>query len=417
MPNVNELYPIAGTSPSPVDDRDYPLIIPDGYVPQHSRKVLQIPAPIYQGRVGSCVAHMKKNQVRSMQMEHGGEDFPVSRQALYTMTTAYENRIGQGGGLYTRDIYKVMGKYGAVKEQDWPYDPNLEPINDVPQSIYDMAEQYGYRTTEYQAVHKATDDGINEEYHDIVNKVCWCIDNGIAVGISMQVSADIYNMRGPLASQVYKAVGLNNPSIGGHAMLIVGYDFNTDQFILVNSWGGWGDHQGLGGFKMAEVAKSPYLELYALRGVGDIYEGDEPGFYFIEQNSKRAAVRLTVSEDRIGTYTSLWCGAILPDGTAMMKQPYFSLGPRGTSEPQRPLTQEDIQQSNFLKDKDGGYDQWDNAAHGVDPFIARFKLKRHNYIRVFAWSDLRQIRGTRIYLEEGDVLNLNEAEHVFTVTG
>ena len=141
-----------------------------------------------------------------------------------------ENTVGTDAGAAIRDGMKTINQDGVCPEIEWPYDINY--FTECPSKYcYDLA--YRYRSIEYKRIQQE------------LNQLKKCIDDNylIICGISIFDSFE--------SSDVAQTGKIPIPSssesfLGGHAVLLAGYDDNNEQFILRNSWGvKWGE-QGYG---------------------------------------------------------------------------------------------------------------------------------------------------------------------------
>lgn len=179
-----------------------------------------------QSVTSSCVANAA---VSSLEMMHRPLE-PVNLSRLfvyYNLRKDYYYLDGKDEGSYTRDAYKYINKLGVCDESHWPFinaEVNTKPSDEA----YELAMSKKVLT--YQRIYKYIDD------------VKRAILNQQGIIMSMNLGENFYYIRGPLAEQDYGSVNASNPSIGGHAMSIVGYDDELGGFIIENSWGPyWGD--------------------------------------------------------------------------------------------------------------------------------------------------------------------------------
>lgn len=162
-----------------------------------------------QGTQGSCAA-MSASCIKEYQEYK--DAFKETHKLYFSPQFIYNNRSNQDGyGMYTRDLMKILHKLGCCLEDTYPYG-RIEKPADIDKYIYDEASNY--KISAYSSI-----DTITATKHALVN-------NGPCL-----ISLPVFNYDGDFwnKSETY------NKLIGGHAVVIVGY--NTDGFILRNSWG------------------------------------------------------------------------------------------------------------------------------------------------------------------------------------
>lgn len=195
-----------------------------------------------QGDTSSCVAHSWAQALRIAD-RIAGESAPVlcSREFLYWNSRAYDGGAIVDQGTQLRSCARGLVKFGRPPETVWPFD--LARINERPDwSAYRLAYKFKgpagyYRITTLAEIRQAL----------AASKP---VVGGVGVGDS------IFQARG---SAIYDPAP-GEPSIGGHAMTIVGYD--ADSFTICNSWGtGWGDR---GFVRMAPRFVQRFTDLWAV---------------------------------------------------------------------------------------------------------------------------------------------------------
>jgi C1A family cysteine protease len=148
-----------------------------------------------------------------------------SRLFIYYNERSIEGTVSQDAGAQIRDGIKSVASQGACSEDLWPYDIT-KFADQPPADTYTNASKH--LVTSYQSV--AQD----------AQQIKGCLASGYPVVFGFTVYSDFESQ------QVASTGVVNMPTssetvVGGHAVLCVGYDDSTSQFIVRNSWGnGWG---------------------------------------------------------------------------------------------------------------------------------------------------------------------------------
>jgi C1A family cysteine protease len=183
------------------------------------------PAIYDQGNIGSCTAQAL---AAAFEIKDGmSNTFIPSRLFIYYNERLLENSVHEDSGALLSDGIKTLETYGVCNEKDWPYDTKKFKIK-PPQKCYIDALQHRAYT-----VHNISCD---------MNSMKTSLASGhpFVVGISIYESFE--------SEEVSKTGIVSIPDIdsenclGGHAVLVVGYNDITQMWIVRNSWGeDWGD--------------------------------------------------------------------------------------------------------------------------------------------------------------------------------
>jgi C1A family cysteine protease len=226
-PNSNHFF---GWRPDLPDARDYKLLdheplLPAAALPPSVDLRSQMP-PIYdQGQLGSCTANSIGAGVQFLQMKQGINAPLPSRLFIY-----YQERLDQGDtahdtGASIRENAKAVANYGTPPESEWPYVVSQfaqKPTDNV------YADALKSKITQYLSVSQD------------VQQMKSCLASGypIHVGFTVYTSFESQTVAqtgaAPLPAKSEKI-------LGGHAVMVVGYDDATSTWLCRNSWGtGWG---------------------------------------------------------------------------------------------------------------------------------------------------------------------------------
>ena len=177
-----------------------------------------------QGSLGSCTGQAIAGAIELLN-KRSGKPTDVSRLFIYYYERLLLGTVNYDSGAYIRDGIKATNHYGASLESLWPHDVRKfrqEPINE------------------------AKNDALNRKVtrYERVNDFNGCIDaltNGYPVVIGFHVYTSF------MSAGVARTGNMPYPNtrrerlLGGHAVLLVGYDKRKKVFIVRNSWGtNWG---------------------------------------------------------------------------------------------------------------------------------------------------------------------------------
>jgi C1A family cysteine protease len=183
--------------------------------------------PVYdQKQLGSCTANAIAGALEFDQLkQHLADVFVPSRLFIYYNERVIEGTVGQDSGAMIRDGVKTVSKQGAPHEDLWPYDvakfktrPNDTAVADAKQ----------HPAVLYQRV-----DRDLQQFRG-----CLAAGYPFVFGFSVYESFESDTVARTGNAPMPKP---KEKSIGGHAVLAVGYDHAKKRFIMRNSWGpGWG---------------------------------------------------------------------------------------------------------------------------------------------------------------------------------
>jgi len=185
-----------------------------------------------QGPLGSCTAFAAVAAMEFIQKRFNGNthgDIYSERFTYWATRVNVRKQPPTDSGAYMRDAVKSLVKYGVCLENTFPYSTDCRTA--PPESAYTEAENY-------QAVSYARfeDGNTPAERIILINALKATLDAGLPIMCGFICYANIWAAYRGL---IPKKLG---HMIGGHAVLIVGYDDNKSVFKFKNSWGtSWGD--------------------------------------------------------------------------------------------------------------------------------------------------------------------------------
>lgn len=191
--------------------------------------VRELCPPVFdQGELGSCTA----NAGLSARIMLGKLTEKLSRLFLYYKTREIEGTVDSDSGATMRSLCKALQRYGACPEETWPYD--ISKFTEAPPRESDI-QALRYRINAYRAVDTPTSSGDLEQIKANIARQKKPVLSGVAVYRSFE-SAETEKTGIVPMPKWYE------PQLGGHAVLLVGYDDAARRLTFLNSWGEkWGD--------------------------------------------------------------------------------------------------------------------------------------------------------------------------------
>ena len=211
--------------PDKRDSRDYKYSVTQKVIPNIVDLRPYCSSIENQGNLGSCTGQAIAGAIELLN-KRNKKPTDVSRLFIYYYERLLLGTVNYDSGAYIRDGIKVTNHYGASLESHWPYDIRKfrqEPISEA------KVDALKRRVTRYERV--TSFDG--------------CIDalnNGYPIIMGFHVYSSF------MTNNVARTGNMPYPNtkrerlLGGHAVLLVGYNKTKKVFIARNSWGtNWGD--------------------------------------------------------------------------------------------------------------------------------------------------------------------------------
>jgi C1A family cysteine protease len=183
--------------------------------------------PVYdQGELGSCTANAIGAAFEfELRKQNLAKDFMPSRLFIYYNERAMEHTIMSDAGAMIRDGIKSVKNQGVCSEKTWPYMPTKFKSK-PPAPAY--KEALTHQVMSY------------ERLVPTVPQLKGCLASGFPFVFGFSVF-DAFESDAVAKSGKLDLPGPKEKSLGGHAVLAVGYDDAKQRFIVRNSWGnGWG---------------------------------------------------------------------------------------------------------------------------------------------------------------------------------
>lgn len=211
------------------DQRDHKFIAPTCML-QSLPPIVDLrpdcPAVYDQGNLGSCTANAIGALVEFLEMKEKHPAFVPSRLFIYYNERVLEGTVNQDAGAEIRDGMKVVSTLGAPHESLWWY--NVDKFKQKPnKKVY--ADALKHKVSEYLKINNTSLDDM---------KGCLASGYPIVGGFTVYDSFESSNVA---KTGVVPMPERRENVLGGHAILVVGYDDIQSRFIVRNSWGtSWG---------------------------------------------------------------------------------------------------------------------------------------------------------------------------------
>lgn len=229
-------YTIDNLQPDPIDTRDYLFSSPVSQLPA-KKSLAHFNRDIEnQLNTGSCVANATVSALEIL-LEKANNWTNLSRLFIYyNIREPYENLKNKDQGAYLRDGFKSVSRQGVCISDKWPFIPDNVNIKPPPEAYAEASLRLVNRYERIPGFNHLTPSTDVE-----ISLLKAAIAKGYPVTIGMKLGKSFTQLRGELSTHKY--VGVNNDSIGGHAMCVIGYDDSLNGFIVENSWDtSWGDN-------------------------------------------------------------------------------------------------------------------------------------------------------------------------------
>jgi C1A family cysteine protease len=178
--------------------------------------------PVYdQGQLGSCTANAIGGAIEFDQMKQKLADvFVPSRLFIYYNERSIEGTVASDSGAQIRDGIKSVSAQGACHETLWPYDI-AKFADQPPPNCYDDGAK-NKAVTYQRLVQNPT-------------QLKGCLASGYPFVFGFTVYESFESQE--VAKTGHASMpGSGEKTLGGHAVMAVGYDDSSQWFIVRNSW-------------------------------------------------------------------------------------------------------------------------------------------------------------------------------------
>lgn len=178
-----------------------------------------------QGQLGSCTSNAIAANMQSL-CNKAGRPFMPSRLFIYYNERVIEGTVDQDAGASLRTGMKTVANQGACPESMWPYDVVMFAVKPTEDCYIDALN---HQILSYQR--------LDVNLMDMKQ----CIADGFPFVFGFTVYQS-FESEGVASTGIMPMPTDDDRALGGHAVMCVGYDDNTERMIVRNSWGqDWGD--------------------------------------------------------------------------------------------------------------------------------------------------------------------------------
>jgi C1A family cysteine protease len=206
------------------------MIFTDDHIQQNPNQVdlrSKCPAIYNQDDLGSCTSQAIAAAYQFDELKQGNlETFMPSRLFIYYNEREMEGTVNLDNGANIRDGIKSINSQGICHESMWPYTISQFNVKPNPECYQDGLLHKSIRYHKVRQHSQQIRAALNQGYP-------------IIFGISIYESFE--------SETVTETGHITMPKedeklLGGHAILLVGYDDTSKYWIFRNSWGNqWGD--------------------------------------------------------------------------------------------------------------------------------------------------------------------------------
>jgi len=225
---------------SPPDHRDFKLKNPSVEEVEKLPEVFDLrddadispsfPHSLDQQRLGACLFNAGSNALKYLLEKEKVSVFQPSRLYLYwnTRVNVEHGPANEDTGACVRDLCKGLSKYHACNEEIWPYD--ISKFSEAPPLL-------AYKDAN---IHKKI------QYHSIplnLNAIKHAVFQRAPILIGIQIYESFESLEVAKTGLVPIPDIKKENQLGGHALLLIGWNDHMKCFIIQNSWGvNWGSN-------------------------------------------------------------------------------------------------------------------------------------------------------------------------------
>jgi len=177
-----------------------------------------------QGQLGSCTANALAGALEFLERKDGAAFEDLSRLFIYYNERAIEGTVSQDSGAMIRDGIKSLASLGVCSEVEWPYNISRFAVKPSPACYKDAAS---HLITAYARL-------------QTLDEMRTCLASGFPFVFGFTVY-ESFESPAVARTGIVPMPKPGESTLGGHAVVGVGYDDAAQRFLCRNSWGAaWG---------------------------------------------------------------------------------------------------------------------------------------------------------------------------------
>ena len=214
-----------GWIPDLPDHRDHALPTVSAPPPEDKIDLSPMCPPVLdQKNLGSCTAFMTLACARFTAMEKGVEAKRLSELYQYYNSRVLQGTVKQDSGASIRNAFKALARWGSCLDTTWPYQV-AKFKQTPPNKAFEEGAKRALKPVNYMR--------IGQTAADIQGQIA--AKNPVGIGFTCYDNLTEAGKTGIVPMP-------EGSVIGGHAILLVGYDREKRLYKFLNSWGrNWGD--------------------------------------------------------------------------------------------------------------------------------------------------------------------------------
>ena len=191
--------------------------------------------PYDQGQIGSCVANGTGGAVEYDRIKQGCPPVTPARLMIYYNGRAINGSIDQDSGITIHEGVQALIQQGVCPETEWPYIESQFAVKPTDQCYADALK-----------CKVMTNKWVEQIAHAVCGVLSGVANNGVPLPVLVGVQVYSSFMSDEVMhTGVVPMPQKGQAALGGHCILLVGYDADKQVFIFRNSWGTtW----GMGGY-------------------------------------------------------------------------------------------------------------------------------------------------------------------------
>jgi C1A family cysteine protease len=186
--------------------------------------------------LGSCTANATCAVLQYLRRKESiGPDYIPSRLFEYYETRFLEGTTSWDAGGSIRDCMKAISNNGYCDERLWPYDTSMYTV------LPDVRAQRAAALNADPGGRHIWYTSIPQTSQALAGALCYHLATGAPVVFGMVICESFQQPDSHGLVPTPKRDDPNDPILGGHALVLVGYDMPNQLFKFRNSWGtSWG---------------------------------------------------------------------------------------------------------------------------------------------------------------------------------